>query len=1625
MYSRLIKLAFFIIIIMGVFCFGSFAKAATIYVNSATGNDTTGDGTEGSPYKTFHKGYTEAVGGDTLDLTGTFTWSDADETGDTTPAGYTIAKNITIQGQSPDTTIIQAASGPELADRGVLTISSEYSVTINDVTVRYAYKRTNSDGGGINNQGTLTVNRCAIYENHVWHHPSWGGYGGGIRNAGTLTVNDSTVNNNFAQSQGGGIVNAYTASGTNVSYITNTTIAFNSTAATVATVGGAGLYIRSGTAYVTNSTISYNVAPDGTGDTTGIDVVSGSTLYIKNSIVAGNKVTVGGVDYNVNYSSGNFFDITNSGTLHDNGGNIFGKVNTAYSGVSFDDTTWYDLYGNGAGNNIFKIHGAATTGSLYLDATLADNYSMTGTQTLAITDELSVAVDNGISGLNGSVSIPSNDQRGFYRSPMVDIGAYEYNGTGSAEEPTIQASNVNFTSIGYDQFTINWTNGNGSNRIVFLKLGDSGTVEPVDGTTYSPSTTFGLGTQIGDTGWYSVYKGSETSVTVNGLTPATDYIAQVFEYNGGGGIENYLMSSAINNPNSQTTVALSRPELQASDFVFSDIEYTQMTIDWTNGDGEKRAVFVKQGNSGTATPIDDTTYTASTIFGSGTEIGDTGWYNIYNGTGTSTTLTGLDPGTEYIFQVFEYNGTAGIEKYLIDTANDNPRVQSSEDVLAPSTQASGVIFSLVNYNSMAVDWTNGNGEKRAVFMKETSSGTATPVDSTTYVASTVFGSGTQIGDTGWYNIYNGTGTSVSVTGLSQETNYRVQVFEYNYSGEIINYNVDSADNNPKTQTTTALSEPSTQAHTIIYSAIGSNQLTVGWTNGDGEKRIVFVKAGSSGTATPSDETTYTASTVFGSGTQIGSTGWYTVYNGTGTSVTVTGLSTATTYQVHVVEYNGSAGEEVYLTDSATNNPNNQRTNEAPTGEDFETGDFSANSWSFGGTATNYEWTISSSEKNSGSYSAQAGAFNEHSKTSYMEITLDIAEPGNITYYRKVSSESGYDFFRFFIDGVQKESISGSGSWGQSSYAVDAGTRTFKWQYSKDGSVNSNSDTVWVDDIVFPEIVVESYSLNYTAGANGTIEGSTTQTVESGGNGTAVTAVPDVGYSFVRWSDDSTDNPRTDTNVGGNISVSAIFEINTHNLIFQDHDEGELQSTEYDYNNDLSGHTPPADPTRTGYTFTGWDIAVPDTMPDEEVFITAQYLVNEYTIDFDSDGGSVVDSIIQDYGTEVTAPADPTKTGYTFDDWDSTIPSNMPAENITLTAQWTINEYTITFDSAGGSAVGAITEHYATEITAPANPTKEGYTFIGWDPEIPAIMPADEITLIAQWEVVPSSGGGGGIIFLPPGIGGGVRDATIVGGSIGATVVVGQITNTGVNVLTYITNRNIFSAPESGNKWEHSDHGFQITDLDLFNNIVTLLIQSDTITLTLKKGESKEVDLDKDGINDIRVTFTDVYINRAEITITSLQTVTQINNYENKLIKYLNSPKVYLVQQNRKRWIVNEDAFNYNKYNWGDIIIINESVIFENGEDIVKPENLFLDKVEYVFIRDLKLGMTGSDVKILQQYLNNNNFILVKDGPGSPGNETDFFGVLTRGALIKFQKANKIFPSVGYFGQLTRGIVNGE
>lgn len=132
-------------------------------------------------------------------------------------------------------------------------------------------------------------------------------------------------------------------------------------------------------------------------------------------------------------------------------------------------------------------------------------------------------------------------------------------------------------------------------------------------------------------------------------------------------------------------------------------------------------------------------------------------------------------------------------------------------------------------------------------------------------------------------------------------------------------------------------------------------------------------------------------------------------------------------------------------------------------EDFETGNFNAFPWTVGGTLP---WSVVNTGSHAGTYTAKSGAIT-HSQSSTMETTRILTASGSLSFWYKVSSESGYDYLKFYIDGVQQNQWSGEVGWTQATYTLSAGTRVLKWEYMKDGSLDGGSNCAWVDDIIFP------------------------------------------------------------------------------------------------------------------------------------------------------------------------------------------------------------------------------------------------------------------------------------------------------------------------------------------------------------------------------------------------------------------------------------------------------------------------------------------------------------------------------------------------------------------------------
>lgn len=172
----------------------------------------------------------------------------------------------------------------------------------------------------------------------------------------------------------------------------------------------------------------------------------------------------------------------------------------------------------------------------------------------------------------------------------------------------------------------------------------------------------------------------------------------------------------------------------------------------------------------------------------------------------------------------------------------------------------------------------------------------------------------------------------------------------------------------------------------------------------------------------------------------------------------------------------------------------------------------------------------------------------------------------------------------------------------------------------------------------------------------------------------LTAVPDEGYHFVSWSDGNTDNPRSIT-VNENIYLSAVFAPNSYTLKYVlDGEEYKIYTLNFG-----ATITPEENPIKEGYTFSGWS-DIPETMPPHDVTVEGKFNINSYTLKYVLDGEEYK-SYTLNFGTAITPEEDPTKEGYTFSGW-SDIPETMPAHDVTVEGTFNINVHKITWKLDG-------------------------------------------------------------------------------------------------------------------------------------------------------------------------------------------------------------------------------------------------------------------------------------------------------------------------------------------------------
>lgn len=228
-----------------------------------------------------------------------------------------------------------------------------------------------------------------------------------------------------------------------------------------------------------------------------------------------------------------------------------------------------------------------------------------------------------------------------------------------------------------------------------------------------------------------------------------------------------------------------------------------------------------------------------------------------------------------------------------------------------------------------------------------------------------------------------------------------------------------------------------------------------------------------------------------------------------------------------------------------------------------------------------------------------------------------------------------------------------------------------------------------------------------------------------------------GYSLKWYTDKELTTEWVPTEVSAKTTLYAGWSINSYKATWNV--DGVKTTKNFNYGETI---TMPVNPTKIGYTFSGWSNYKENmTMPANDIIFEAKWTVNKYKITFNTNGGSSMASITKNYGEVITISSTPTKTGYSFSGWNGyTQGMKMPDKDLTFTAKWTIRKYTITFNTNGGTVIAPITQNYGTILKKPTDPIQKCKKLVGWytDESLTTLYDFNtkitkDITLYAKWE----------------------------------------------------------------------------------------------------------------------------------------------------------------------------------------------------------------------------------------------------------------------------------------------------
>lgn len=478
-------------------------------------------------------------------------------------------------------------------------------------------------------------------------------------------------------------------------------------------------------------------------------------------------------------------------------------------------------------------------------------------------------------------------------------------------EPTVASSAIVFSQVEADRFSIRWTEGNGTGRIVVIKEGSPINVFPQKNVSYGASQNYTLAPEMAP-GHKVIYNSSNDNCSVYNLTLGTTYYIGIFEYSGAGNFIGYQTSSFVSS--SQATQSI--PTINVSNIDTSFLGAYNAQINFTPGNGMSRLIVMRKDSAVNFVPNNYQNYNYNTSYGSTYGNLGNGNYAIYKGAGSSV-LAGLQPNTKYYVSAFEYNGT----NYPAYNSNDADTFSFTTKLPPPPTiPAKSLSFSSIEGNSIRIVWTRGDGERRIVIVRKDVAITAVPVNGIQYTTATkAFNLAPEI-EPGQKVVYDGTGYYADIDSLEIGTRYYVQVIEYNGTDNITNYLVNDV---LAGQAYTKFA-PTVSASEVHFKLMTLDKLRIYWRQGNGTRRIILGRMNAPVDGIPENLKTYNASSYFGGGNKIGES--YVVFNYEGSSygdayidtlyTDVNSMVPGNTYHFKIFEYNGVSGPVYKTSDPA-------------------------------------------------------------------------------------------------------------------------------------------------------------------------------------------------------------------------------------------------------------------------------------------------------------------------------------------------------------------------------------------------------------------------------------------------------------------------------------------------------------------------------------------------------------------------------------------------------------------------------------------------------------------------------------------------------------------------------------